>query len=106
VEVVHPPRCGSLSHKAHLLFRMWNVGEPILGEMRLCSRCMQKFSDRLLRRSRHSACVCATLSAGTPMNTERERSGVVPAMAIRLNQEAVEQAQNLIKGRQYERNSD
>jgi hypothetical protein len=27
-------------------------------------------------------------------------------MAIRLNQEAVEQAQNLIKGRQYERNSD
>jgi len=27
-------------------------------------------------------------------------------MAIRLNQEAVEHAQNLIKGRQYERNSD
>lgn len=27
-------------------------------------------------------------------------------MAIRPNQEAVEQAQNLIKGRQYERNSD
>jgi hypothetical protein len=27
-------------------------------------------------------------------------------MAIRLNQDAVEQAQNLIKGRQYERNSD
>jgi hypothetical protein len=27
-------------------------------------------------------------------------------MAIRLNQEAVERAQNLIKGRQYERNSD
>jgi hypothetical protein len=28
------------------------------------------------------------------------------SMAIRLNQEAVEHAQNLIKGRQYERNSD
>ena len=27
-------------------------------------------------------------------------------MAIRLNQEAVERAQNLIKGRQYERNCD
>jgi hypothetical protein len=27
-------------------------------------------------------------------------------MAIRLNQDAVEHAQNLIKGRQYERNSD
>src|SRR5215207_9776264 len=27
-------------------------------------------------------------------------------MAIRLNQEAVEHAENLIKGRQYERNSD
>jgi len=27
-------------------------------------------------------------------------------MAIRLNQQAVEHAQNLIKGRQYERNSD
>jgi hypothetical protein len=27
-------------------------------------------------------------------------------MAIRLNQEAVDHAQNLIKGRQYERNSD
>ena len=27
-------------------------------------------------------------------------------MAIRLNQEAVEHAQNLIKDRQYERNSD
>src|ERR1051325_2378138 len=27
-------------------------------------------------------------------------------MAIRLNQEAVEHAQNLIQGRQYERNSD
>jgi hypothetical protein len=29
-----------------------------------------------------------------------------PSMAIRLNQQAVEHAQNLIKGRQYERNSD
>jgi hypothetical protein len=29
-----------------------------------------------------------------------------PSMAIRLNQEAVDYAQNLIKGRQYERNSD
>src|SRR5215212_7203364 len=48
VKVVHAPGCGSLSHKAHLLFPMWNVGEPILGEMRLCSRSMQKFSDRLL----------------------------------------------------------
>jgi hypothetical protein len=35
-----------------------------------------------------------------------ERSGEEPAMAIRLNQDAVEHAQNLIKGRQYERNSD
>jgi hypothetical protein len=29
-----------------------------------------------------------------------------PSVAIRLNQQAVEHAQNLIKGRQYERNSD
>jgi hypothetical protein len=35
-----------------------------------------------------------------------ERSGEEPAMAIRLNQDAVEHAQNLIKGWQYERNSD
>jgi hypothetical protein len=36
----------------------------------------------------------------------RERSGEVSAMAIRLNQDALEHAQNLIKGRQYERDSD
>ena len=34
----------------------------------------------------------------------QKRSGT--SVAIRLNQQAVEHAQNLIKGRQYERNSD
>ena len=51
-------------------------------------------------------CVCAASRAGTPINTEQERSGEVSAMAIRLNQDAVEHAQNLIHGRQYERDSD
>ena len=40
------------------------------------------------------------------INTEQERSGEERAMAIRLNQDAVEHAQNLIKGRQYEKESD
>jgi hypothetical protein len=37
---------------------------------------------------------------------EEERRGGEPSMAIRVNQEAVEYAENLIKGRQYDKNSD
>jgi len=39
-------------------------------------------------------------------HTEQGRSGEKPSMAIRVNQQAVGHAENLIKGRQYERNSD
>src|SRR5215218_3522312 len=46
-EVIDLPGCGSLAHKAHLLFENGDIGKPILGEMRLCSSFTERFSDRL-----------------------------------------------------------
>jgi hypothetical protein len=60
---------------------------------------------QLKKKQAFSVRLCGFESGYADKHRAREkRSGT--SMAIRLNQEAVEHAQNLIKGRPYERNSD